>query len=278
DQLSLDIPEGTIYGILGPNGSGKTTTLGMVMDVIHPTSGDFKWFGAKPNRDARKHIGAILEGPLFYPYLTGYNNLRVVAEIKGVGKEKIEPVLDTVGLLARKDSRFKTYSLGMKQRLAIAAALLGDPKVLILDEPTNGLDPQGIKEIRELIREIGQRGITILLASHLLDEVEKVCTHVAVLRTGKLLYSGVVQGMNRSDEIVEIAGPDLAKMKGMLSEMNGLASVNMDEGRLLLVFEGSPDLGAVNRFFFERGTVLEHLYLRKSSLEEQFLDLIREAQ
>ena len=278
DNLSLDIPDGTIYGILGPNGSGKTTTLGMVLDVIRPTSGTYSWFGEPANKETRKRVGAILEAPLFYPYLSGYNNLRVVTDIKGLPQAKIDPVLDTVGLLERKNSAFKTYSLGMKQRLAIAGALLGDPQVLILDEPTNGLDPQGIAEIRDLIREIGKQGITILLASHLLDEVEKVCTHVAVLRKGGLLYSGTVEGMNTAEEVVEIAAGDLGQLQQLLQGYFGLKTVTRDEGRLLLVFEQTPNLSDFNRFFFEKGVALSHLSLRKSSLEEQFLDLIRDAQ
>jgi ABC-2 type transport system ATP-binding protein len=275
EGLNLEIPRGTIFGILGPNGSGKTTTLGMVLDVINRTSGDYLWFGQPGNKDSRKRIGAILEAPLFYPYLSGYNNMRVVAQIKGADLSEIDPLLTRVGLLDRKDYPFKTYSLGMKQRLAIAAALLRNPEVLILDEPTNGLDPQGIVEIRELVRNIGSQGVTILLASHLLDEVEKVCSHVAVMQKGKLLYSGLVQEMKPGNAFLILQAADMAALEAAVRTLPGFTQSKVDEGKLHVVFDRTPDPAEVNAFLHARQIALSHLTLRKSTLEEQFLELTR---
>ena len=204
-DLSFTINKGNVYGILGPNGSGKSTTLGIVLNVVNKTNGDFFWFDGNVNtHDALKKVGAIIERPNFYPYMSAYQNLKLVCKIKGVDFNKIDKKLEIVGLLERRDSKFRTYSLGMKQRLAIASALLNDPEILILDEPTNGLDPQGIHQIREIIKDIAKNGTTILLASHLLDEVEKVCTHVVVLRKGEKLYSGRVDEMISSHGFFEI--------------------------------------------------------------------------
>ncbi len=173
NDLSFSIEKGNVYGILGPNGSGKSTTLGIVLNVVNKTEGDFHWFdGSGSTHDALKKVGAIIERPNFYPYMTAIQNLELVCKIKGVSTEKVTEKLEIVGLAERKDSKFRTFSLGMKQRLAIASALLNDPEILILDEPTNGLDPQGIHQIREIIKKIASEGTTILLASHLLDEVE----------------------------------------------------------------------------------------------------------
>ncbi len=275
DSLNLEIPKGTIYGILGPNGSGKTTTLGMVLDVINRTSGEYLWFGQPGSKETRKRIGAILEAPLFYPYLSGYNNMRVVAQIKDASMDEIEPLLDLVGLLERKDYPFKTYSLGMKQRLAIAAALLRKPEVLILDEPTNGLDPQGIVEIRELVRKIGSQGVTILLASHLLDEVEKVCSHVAVLQKGKLLYSGLVEEMKPGQAFLILQAPNMAALQAAVKALPGYRSAKVEEGKLHVTFSNSPDPAVINQLLMQQEVPLSHLVLRKSTLEEQFLELTR---
>jgi ABC-2 type transport system ATP-binding protein len=275
EGLNLDIPKGTIYGILGPNGSGKTTTLGMVLDVINRTSGDYLWFGEPGTKESRKRVGAILEAPLFYPYLSAYNNMRVVAQIKGAELSEIDPLLELVGLLDRKDYAFKTYSLGMKQRLAIATALLRNPDVLILDEPTNGLDPQGIVEIRELVRKIGARGVTILLASHLLDEVEKVCTHVAVLQKGKLLYSGLVQEMKPGQAFLILQSANLSALERVVRGITGFVSAKQEDQKLHVTFDHEPDPAMINQLLQQDGIYLSHLVLRKSTLEEQFLELTK---
>lgn len=277
DRLDLKIPRGSIFGLLGPNGSGKTTTLGMALSVIRPSSGTSQWFGEEVSPNTLKRIGAILEGPLFYPYLSGLENLRIVARIKGVQSSRIERVLEQVGLFERKGSAFKTYSLGMKQRLAIAAALLAEPEVLILDEPTNGLDPQGIAEIRKLIRDISNDGTTIILASHLLDEVEKVCDHVAVLQKGSLLFSGRVGEMTQRKPLVELAAADQQQLAQVLSGWEG-SSVEAEEDLLLLQMGDDPDAAAINRRLFDAGISLTHLAVRKSRLEDQFLDLTQNSE
>ena len=205
NNLSFEIKKGNVYGILGPNGSGKSTTLGIILNVVNKSSGEFLWFdGSLSTHEALKKVGAIIERPNFYPYMTATQNLQLICKIKGVSTENIDEKLKIVNLYERRDSKFRTFSLGMKQRLAIASALLNDPEILILDEPTNGLDPQGIHEIRQIIKKIAANGTTILLASHLLDEVEKVCSHVVVIRKGIKLYSGRVDEMTASNGFFEI--------------------------------------------------------------------------
>ncbi len=274
NDLSFTINKGNVYGILGPNGSGKSTTLGVVLNVVNRTQGDFHWFdGSISTHDALKRVGAIIERPNFYPYMTAYQNLKLVCKIKGVDQDKINEKLELVGLLDRKDHKFRTYSLGMKQRLAIASALLNDPEILILDEPTNGLDPQGIHQIRELIKEIANKGTTILLASHLLDEVEKVCSHVVVLRKGVKLYSGRVDEMISSHGFFELKYHDAAKLKAFLESHDLIGNIK-EEGDLITAFLNEPvDASTFNKLLFDKGIVLSHLVKRKESLEEQFLQL-----
>jgi ABC-2 type transport system ATP-binding protein len=220
NDLSFEIKKGNVYGILGPNGSGKSTTLGIILNVVNKTSGSFSWFeGNVTVHDALKKVGAIIENPNFYPYMTAEQNLKLICKIKGVSHDNIDEKLKTVNLYERRESKFKTFSLGMKQRLAIASALLNNPEILILDEPTNGLDPQGIHEIRQIIKNISTEGTTILLASHLLDEVEKVCTHVVVLKEGKKLYSGTVDEMTSSHGLFELkVDTDKEKLFYLLSK------------------------------------------------------------
>src|SRR6185436_15307564 len=206
-NVSFEVPKGSVFGILGPNGSGKTTLLGIIMDVLKPSSGSYLWMGNPGSNEQRKNIGTLLETPNFYHYLSGADNLAIAAAIKGKGKENIDKVLQTVNLLQRKNSRFNTYSLGMKQRLAIASALLGDPDILVFDEPTNGLDPAGIAEIRELMKQLNGQGKTIIMASHILDEVEKVCTHVAIIQKGVLKTVGTVQDVlnaSGADKVIRV--------------------------------------------------------------------------
>ncbi|MFD1095359.1 ABC transporter ATP-binding protein [Salegentibacter chungangensis] len=274
DDLSFSIEKGNVYGILGPNGSGKSTTLGMVLNVVNKTSGDFYWFdGSDSTHEALKKVGAIIEHPNFYPYMTAAQNLALVCKIKGVSTNKIEEKLELVGLLDRKDSKFKTFSLGMKQRLAIASALLNDPEILILDEPTNGLDPQGIHQIREIIRKIATMGTTILLASHLLDEVEKVCSHVVIIRKGKKLYSGPVDGINASHGFFELKAKDQELLITLLKDHPAINKV-VANGEMVTAFLAKPmDAENINAYLFEKGLSLSFLVKRKESLEEQFLQL-----
>ncbi|SFW11620.1 ABC-2 type transport system ATP-binding protein [Sinomicrobium oceani] len=273
-DLSFTIEKGNVYGILGPNGSGKSTTLGIVLNVVNKTSGDFHWFdGTVSTHDALKKVGAIIERPNFYPYMSAEKNLELVCRIKGVPYHKIQEKLEVVGLADRKDSKFRSYSLGMKQRLAIASALLNDPEILILDEPTNGLDPQGIHQIRQLIKQIAADGTTILLASHLLDEVEKVCSHVVVLRKGKKLYSGRVDEMIASHGFFELKCSTNEKALALLQNNRAFREIKEENGLLTAFLDEPMEAEVFNRFMFDNGIVLSHLVKRKESLEEQFLAL-----
>ena len=273
-DLSFSINKGNVYGILGPNGSGKSTTLGVVLNVVNKTYGEFHWFdGNVSTHDALKKVGAIIERTNFYPYMSAYQNLKLVSKIKGVEFSKIDEKLELVGLLDRKNSKFRTFSLGMKQRLAIASALLNDPEILILDEPTNGLDPQGIHQIRELIKEIAKNGTTILLASHLLDEVEKVCTHVVVLRKGEKLYSGRVDEMISSHGFFELKSNDHEKLINFLKSIDTIGIVKEKDGLITAFLNEPMEASVFNKLLLDNGIILSHLVQRKESLEEQFLHL-----
>ena len=275
NNLSFDIQKGNVYGILGPNGSGKSTTLGIILNVVNRTSGDFSWFdGSLTTHQALRKVGAIIERPNFYPYMTASQNLKLICKIKGITTDKIDEKLKTVNLYERRDSKFSTFSLGMKQRLAIASALLNDPEILILDEPTNGLDPQGIHEIREIIKEIAGKGTTILLASHLLDEVEKVCSHVVVIRNGVKLYSGRVDEMTASNGLFELKiEADEEKLIQLLKNHEAIDKVTKDHETFIATLHKEISASEINAFLFENGIVLSHLVKRKPSLEQQFLDL-----
>ncbi|MFV0157509.1 ATP-binding cassette domain-containing protein [Empedobacter stercoris] len=275
NDVTFSVEKGNVYGLLGPNGSGKSTTLGMILNVINPTAGSWKWFGKEPDNDSLKKIGAIIESPKFYPYLSAQKNLEIVADIKEANYAKIDEKLELVGLLSRKKDKFQQYSLGMKQRLAIAAALLNDPEVLILDEPTNGLDPQGIIQIRELIIKIAQQGTTIILASHLLDEVEKVCSHVVVLNQGKMLYAGSVDQMNSSFGSIEVAAQNMESLEYALKTFSFVSKVTKENNKLLAVLAEEKEPAEINKMLYEQGIVVNHLVKRKESLEQQFFQLIQ---
>ncbi|WP_038331204.1 ABC transporter ATP-binding protein [Empedobacter falsenii] len=275
NNVSFSVEKGNVYGLLGPNGSGKSTTLGMILNVINPTAGSWKWFDQEPDNDSLKKIGAIIESPKFYPYLSAEKNLEIVADIKEVNYAKIDEKLELVGLLSRKKDKFQQYSLGMKQRLAIAAALLNDPEVLILDEPTNGLDPQGIIQIRELIIKIVQQGTTIILASHLLDEVEKVCSHVVVLNQGKMLYAGSVDQMNSSFGSIEVAAQNMESLEYTLKTFSFVSKVTKENNKLFAVLSEEKDPAEINKMLYEQGIIVNHLVKRKESLEQQFFQLIQ---
>lgn len=275
-DLSFTIEKGNVYGILGPNGSGKSTTLGIVLNVVNKSSGDFAWFGGGTStHEALKKVGAIIERPNFYPYMTALQNLKLVCKIKEVPEDKIEEKLELVGLLDRKNSKFKTYSLGMKQRLAIASALLNDPEILILDEPTNGLDPQGIHQIREIIKTIAAKGTTILLASHLLDEVEKVCSHVVILRKGEKLYSGRVDSLQASFGFFELKSSDTDKLFAYLNNNEHFGNIQEENGLVTAFLTSELDAQTLNKLLFDNDIIASHLVKRKESLEEQFLALTK---
>jgi ABC-type multidrug transport system ATPase subunit len=276
NQLDLEVKRGQVFGMLGPNGSGKTTTLGMLMGVTNPTSGSFTWFGEPATHHTRKKIGAVLEHPIFYPYLSGQKNLELNAMVKGANPNNIAKVLEIVELSERKDDKYRTYSLGMKQRLAIASALVSDPIILILDEPTNGLDPMGIAEIREIVKRIAADGKTIILASHLLDEVQKVCTHFAVLRKGKLMHSGPVDEVGKGEETVEVMAyhDDLSVL---LQEFVGSGTIKKENGFFQVMMKDGYHSQDLNKFLFEKGIVTSHLATKKKTLEKQFLEILAEA-
>ncbi|MGI9531334.1 ABC transporter ATP-binding protein [Lutimonas sp.] len=275
NDLSFDIQKGNVYGILGPNGSGKSTTLGIILNVVNRTSGNFSWFDGKlSTHQALKKVGAIIERPNFYPYMSARKNLQLVCKIKGISYDKIDEKLKEVNLFERRNSKFKTFSLGMKQRLAIASALLNDPEILILDEPTNGLDPQGIHEIRSIIKTIAANGTTILLASHLLDEVEKVCSHVVVIRNGIKLYSGRVDEMTSSFGVIEVStkSPSLELFKA-LKGYEGIESTTEEDGKIFLKLNQDVSSDDLNQHLMKHHIVLSHLVKKLPTLEQQFLDI-----
>lgn len=274
NQLDLEIPEGSVFGLLGPNGSGKTTTLGMILGVTNPTSGDFLWFGEKASYTHRRKIGAILEKPNFYPSFSAIKNLKVVCKIKDVPESRIDEVLKLVGLIERKSDPFKTFSLGMKQRLAIGSALLANPDVLILDEPTNGLDPQGIAQIRQLIFDIAQSGKTIILASHLLDEVQKVCSDFAVLKKGNLIHTGKVDEGFGNEVIIEASAENLSVLEQAVKEYALYRSHQVKKDRIEIKCADTATATALNKFLSEQGLYVNHLAVIKKNLEQQFLEIL----
>ena len=282
-ELSLHVDEKMVYGILGPNGSGKTTTLGMLLGVINSNQGTYSWFDNGSKDENRKRIGSLLETPNFYPYLSAEQNLEITAKIKEVDdvSNEIQRVLKMVDLYDRRESKFKTFSLGMKQRLAIASALLRGPEVLVLDEPTNGLDPQGIAEIRDLIIDIGNKGKTIIIASHILDEIEKVCTHCAILKNGKLLRTGTIEEIigNQESTLVKIGAEDKILLEKIISSNPEMNIYKQSEESDLMIISVSKNTKAdkINQYFFDKGIVLNQLVVYNESLENQFLDIIKEA-
>jgi len=280
DKVSFSVPPQTVFGILGPNGSGKTTLLGIVMDILKVTDGSYTWAGNESTDKMRKHIGTLLETPNFYHYLSGEDNLKIASKIKGKGEEDIEKVLQTVNLYERRKSKFNTYSLGMKQRLAIASTLLGDPDILVFDEPTNGLDPAGIAEIRDLIKDLNRQGKTIIMASHILDEVEKVCSHVAIIQMGVLKTVGSVSDvLNTSGTstvnhiLIELNAADNKQLKNILQQLDGLQSVTETETGIDIICPENITAEQVNKFCFDKGIVLSKLNVKRKSLETRFLEI-----
>jgi len=276
NQLSFEVMKGQVFGILGPNGSGKTTTLSMLLDLIPPDNGQFSWFQQLPSKESRKRIGSVIESPNFFPYLDAVTNLKIVADIKDKPYDDIDEVLQLAGLYERRFSKFKTFSFGMRQRLAVASALLGKPEVLILDEPTNGLDPQGIAQIREIIALVASRGTTILLASHLLDEVQKICSYVVVLRKGIMLFSGNVKEVLAVSDSVELSASDMPGLTAAIREFPGFISFNEAEGLIQVHFSMTVNTSEINAFLYQKGILLSHLAEKKRSLEQHFLELLQD--
>lgn len=274
DGLSLTVDAGQVFGLLGPNGSGKTTLLAILLDVLRPSAGSFTWFEGKEGEHVRKRIGALLETPNFYPYLDADQNLAIVAAIKRASTP-LDDLLELVQLKERRRSPYRTYSLGMKQRLALAACLVGDPDVLILDEPTNGLDPEGMVEVRHIIQEIAARGKTIMIASHMLDEVEKICSDVAIIKKGRLLAVGAVGSILSDQPTVEVGAADIEKLREALSGSRLIRKIIRDGSHLILELEPGGNPGELNRLAFEHGVVLDHLVVKRQSLEVEFLEITR---
>ncbi|NND31797.1 MAG: ATP-binding cassette domain-containing protein [Saprospiraceae bacterium] len=274
-NLDLEVEPGQVYGILGPNGSGKTTTLSIVLGIIRQDKGMFQWFDGKYGRSVRTRLGALLETPNFYPYLDADDNLGIIRHIKRSHESDFSELLELVQLSDRRKSKFISYSLGMRQRLAIAAALVGDPEVLILDEPTNGLDPEGIADVRSTISDIASMGKTIIMASHMLDEVEKVCTHVAILKKGELLTHGPV-GAILSDEItVEVGSVDLSRLEQALHSFEGVSNIIRKMNFFEISVSANFDVGAMNLELMNKGIVANHLQKKRHSLEDEFLEIIK---
>lgn len=270
--ISFSVPKGSVFGVLGPNGSGKTTLLGILLNVLKADQGGFEWSGFGSAEEARKSIGSLLETPNFFHYLNAVDNLTIVAEIKGKGHQNIDEALKKVKLYERRFSKFSTFSLGMKQRLAIASALIADPEVLVLDEPTNGLDPEGIAEIRELIIRLNREGKTIIMASHLLDEVEKVCTDVAILKKGTLLSVGNVAEVLSDEELLELGSHNMQQLETIL-KANQHISIKSNEKWIVVALQNNLTPADVNQFCFDQQVVLTHIQKRKRSLESKFIEI-----
>ena len=274
NNLSLSIYAGQVFGILGPNGSGKTTTLSIVMGIIYSDSGNFSWFENIYNNDYKKRIGSLIETPNFYPYLTAQKNLSITAKIKGIPATDIDRVLKITGLYERRNYRFDSFSLGMKQRLALSAVLLGDPEVLVLDEPANGLDPQGIADIREIIKGQAALGKTIIIASHILDEIEKVCTHAAILKKGILLKTGKVHELLSNEEQIFLSSDRNAELFEFLVRAGVCKNIATIEKGILIDVQQPFNAAYINKLAFENGYMLNAIETRTQSLEEQFLELV----
>jgi ABC-type multidrug transport system ATPase subunit len=275
DTISFRVEPGQVFGFLGPNGSGKTTTIGMLLGIINPTAGSIRLFDRHGNDDlhtARARIGATLETPNFYPYLSGQDNLRIVAKIKRVDPARIEGAMQTVGLGARRKDAFRKYSLGMKQRLAIAGAMLGDPELIILDEPANGLDPEGMREIRDIIRGLASQGRTIFLSSHLLNEVERTCTHVAIIKKGRIVHQGSIADLTARQMTAIVRADDMAALLNAARAYPGATGAHADETSVIVELRDA-DLAALNRFLAGQGVYLTYLAPRVASLEDVFMEL-----
>lgn len=277
DNLNLRIEAGNIYGLLGPNGSGKTTTLGIILGILSQSSGSYEWFDGKYGDKHRRRIGSILETPNFYPYLNADKNLEIIAQIKKAQSVDYDELLELVDLKERRKSKFSTYSLGMKQRLAIAATLIGDPDVLIFDEPTNGLDPQGIAEVRNILQKVAGLNKTVIMASHILDEVEKICSHVCIIKKGKLLATGTVGQILTDDITLEISALDMDSLEQAIRDQAWVTSITRKNNHLECMIKKTQSADQVSKWAYEQGFYPTHLVVRKKSLEEEFLTITSHA-
>lgn len=273
-SINLNLHKGEVLGLLGPNGSGKTTTLAMLLGILHPTSGSFSWFNNGTKDENRKRIGSLLETPNFYPYLNAYDNLKVVGIIKNVPnlQERINSVLEMVDLKERGKRPFRSYSLGMKQRLAVASALLSNPEVLVLDEPTNGLDPQGIAEMRQLIIDIAKEGKTIILASHILAEVQIICSHIVILREGEMVYNGSMESLLNQEQAFRLSATNMQQLEQALQSIPGISIAERTETDLLVMCSEKIDGSSINKRLVEQGIYLSELHAHQKNLETIFLE------
>ena len=275
DGISIHVERGQIFGFLGPNGSGKTTTIGVLLGIINPSSGVVRLLGRDGEHglhQARQKVGATLETPNFYPYLTGRDNLRVVATVKGLGNREVDEVLDIVGLTARQRDRFDRYSLGMKQRLALAATLLGKPEVLILDEPANGLDPEGMREVRDVILNFASNGGTVFVSSHILAEVERTCTHVAIITKGRIVRQASMREMTTNAVQAVTRSNNLEQLRSTAATYENTVDVHID-GENVVVDLKNDDLAALNQFLASHGVFVSYLTQHTRPLEDVFIDL-----
>ncbi len=272
DGVDLTVERGEVYGFLGPNGAGKTTTLRILTGLIAPTSGSVRVLGGHPSDSATlRRVGALIESPALYPFLSGRDNLRVLARYAGVPGTRAGELLEVVGLADRARDRFSTYSLGMKQRLGVAAALLKDPELVILDEPTNGLDPAGMRDMRRLIRELGTGGRTVVLSSHLLGEVQQICDRVGIINAGRMVAERNVDELRGRRELVIAADPiDDARLR--LTDLYGADAVRTEDHRLRIGVE-PQDVAKVNRVLVEAGIAVSELRTAERALEDVFFDL-----
>ncbi len=273
DNLNMVVNKGEVMGILGPNGSGKTTTLGIILGILKSTSGEFTWFEDRLGDKHRLKIGSILETPNFLPYLDADENLDIIRQIKRIPKQSFDDLLSLVKLKGRRKSPFRTYSLGMKQRLAIAATLIGDPEVVIFDEPTNGLDPEGIAEVRKTLQKIADRGKTVIMASHILDEVEKICSHVTIIKKGKMLASGSVGSILSNDTTLELSSTNIDQLMSYIHNRPEIKYITTENNIIECRAPDNYDIGALNAAMHTQGIKLTHLVARKRRLEEEFLQI-----
>jgi ABC-2 type transport system ATP-binding protein len=282
DHLDLEVPTGVVAGFVGPNGAGKTTTMAMLLGLVRPSGGSGTVLGrtiADPAKYLHK-VGALIERPAFHPALSGVQNLRVLATLGGHGLDRIPALLELVGLQDRGDDRYKGYSLGMQQRLGIAAALLGDPDLLILDEPANGLDPQGVREMRHLVTTLARSGRTILVSSHDLSELEQVCDWLLLIETGRSLFQGPAEQLLGGAAASIAVAPSDPRDQRVLHEHLAAEGrdVRVEEGRLLVAVDGhdAVDLAAwINRSAFDKGIVLSELHPLRTTLEDRYLSMVQ---
>lgn len=274
-NVSFEVKKGEVYGILGPNGSGKTTTLAVVLGILNANNGSYQWFDEPLTKLARRRIGSLIETPNFYPYLSLWENLKIVAKIKDASEDDINYALGVANLLKRKHTNFGHLSLGMKQRMSMASVLIGDPEVLVLDEPTNGLDPEGFAEVRHVIQTQASKGKTIIIASHILDEIEKVCSHVGILKSGELIANGKVGELLSSEETVYIQTEQIDELEKILKASDLVNKIHKAENDLAVVLNANYKSTDLSKFCFEKGYPLSKIVVKKQSLEDQFLKLVK---